>query len=454
MTNINDNEPTPDEEPDELIMVACMHCGCELDPEWGEYYSQFPIGSRWRQGYLNRDSIPSEPVFCWDCCSSCDDCGEPTLNDYLHTVGVDGSRTVCSYCCEDYVECADCSDMRHSEDSRYLDADDCYVCLDCDNSTRSSSRTIHSYSYVPSPKLFWFTPTPNETVSVHMGELSYGYLYGTPLKFDGLLALPDIDTLHHSRIRPHYHTDDLYMGFELETNRGNCIDINGAARYLLSAMKRPKTQHGDEYNSDESYLYLKEDGSVTGFEIVSHPATLEAHKLRIPRDALTSLARDHGMTGWSGEGAGLHVHVNKRAFSHSHLHKFQLFHYRNSTWLKRFAGRDSGRWASFDQTRDHNGDNVKLSSLAKGQYERTYLNRYHALNFCPTNTVELRYFRSSLLPDTLIAVLEMVHAMWLFTGERNSSDYRDNGFAWSHFRSWVQDKDYEFLVPVMDKRGV
>jgi len=448
MTNINDNEPTPDEEPDEVIMVECMHCGSELDPEWSEWYSTFPVGSQWRQRHWASEGRPSEPIYCWECCTTCEDCGEPTLNDYISTVGVDGSRTVCTYCCEEYTECCQCGDMRHHNEVEYDSDEDSSTCEDCDNPRIGSSRVIHSYSYVPSPKHFWFTPTLADA------DVSYAHLYATPLKFDGLLALPDIDSLHHSRIRPHYHTDELYMGFELETNQGNCRSITDAARYLLSAMKRPTTQHGDEYQSDESYLYLKEDGSISGFEIVSHPATLEAHKLRIPRDALTGLAREHGMTGWSGSDAGLHVHVNKRAFSHSHLHKFQLFHYRNSTWLKRFAGRDSGRWASFDQTRDHNGDDVKLSRLAKGQYERTYLNRYHALNFCPSNTVELRYFRSSLRPETLIAVLEMVHAMWSFTGERNSSDYRDNGFAWSHFRSWVQDKDYEFLVPVMDRRGV
>lgn len=165
-----------------------------------------------------------------------------------------------------------------------------------------------------------------------------------------------------------------------------------------------------------------------------------------------------GMASWrkvNGEGAGLHVHVSKASFSHSHLHKFQLFHYINSEYLKKFAGRDSGRWASFNRTSAQYGDDPKLSQLAKGDYDHSDLRRYHALNFVPRNTVELRYFRGSLKHETVLAVLELVHAMWTFTRITTSADYRRGGLSWSMFQEWlVTQPEYEFLPEVMSVRGV
>lgn len=449
MTTDNNNI-VPEQDEEEEHQAECLNCGNSIDIEYDSYATNFPMGYPQRA----RMALPpdAQVVFCEDCFVTCNDCDEAIFGGHEYRVDTGGwdPVTVCRYCHDDYVSCAECGYTARSDYMQYCSEDDASYCSSCYDDMTSAGQHVHSYSWQPSDRLFWYTAL--------RPEQNHNREFVIPIKFAGLRAFGNLDAWQYQRApfdKPEDYDgvkNQLFMGYELETNRGECRDVRSAAEYLLNAMRKTD-EHGVTLQS-EDYLYLKEDGSISGFEIVTMPATLEAHKVLMPRDAFAGLAKDHGMQGWAGAGAGLHVHASKSAFSHAHLHKFQLFHYRNQHWLKSFAGRDSGRWASFDQTTDHNGQRVKLSSLAKGTYERTYLNRYHALNFVPPRTVELRYFRASLKPDTVLAVLEIVHAIWLYTKQHNSSDYRNNGFAWSNFRSWVADQDYEFLVPVMDKRGV
>jgi hypothetical protein len=450
MTDNNQTDQVPNEEPDEpeREMGECYSCACEIDLEDTGYYTGWPVA--YPVSYARRSATP-QPLFCNECTTLCNDCSEVVHFDQVERLDLAwDEHMVCTYCFESYESCVSCGYTTHTDNMCHGDYSDEPYCQSCYDEAQGCGDSVHSYSWQPGDRHFWYVALRPEQ---HLGRE-----YTIPIKFAGLRAFSNLDSWQYQR-QPFDPPQDftavnkqLFMGYELETNIGECSDLRGAAEFLLSAMR--KTDNQGVTLDSEDYLYLKEDGSISGFEIVTHPATLEAHKVLMPRDAFSALAKDHGMVGWAGAGAGLHVHVSKRAFTHAHLHKFQLFHYRNSHWLKTFAGRDSGRWASFDVTQNHNGEPMKLSTLAKGQYERTYLNRYHALNFVPPRTVELRYFRASLKPDTVLAVLEIVHAMWAYTQAHNSSDYRDNGFAWSNFRSWVADQDYEFLVPIMDKRGV
>ena len=445
---MNENTQTP-EEPDEENTVQCHTCDNTIHLEDDGYHQGQLIG------YVPSYRVTSMPGFSWDnlyyceqCYRLCNDCREPAYGDSMMYISQAwDEHYVCDYCCEYYSECSECGETRHHDNMCWSDDLDGYFCNGCYETTCArSSNLVHYYSWDPSHFNFWV---------VDNSDNRWASMYS--LRFDGLRGLIDLPRWNGwaftsstipEEVRP--HRKELFMGFELETNIGSCRNIGEAAESLMDA-DNFRAING---NSEE-YMYLKEDGSISGFEIVSHPATLEAHKVLFPADAIRALAKTHGMSSWAGAGAGLHVHVSKSAFTHAHLHKFQLFHYGNAYFLKKFAGRDSGRWASFSQTTSSWGNPIKLSTLAKGQYERTSLNRYHALNFCPPETVELRYFRASLDPRTVIAVLEMVHAIWKYTMTHNSGDYRNNRFSWSNFRSWLATQDsYEALLPTMDKRGV
>jgi hypothetical protein len=442
--NTNVNDSADDGEEQEPETRVCWSCDNDINLEDDEHITGRIAGDgQVLARRVNRDRDYSTLIYCVDCFTYCEDCDSAAYCDSTINIYVGGwsNRTVCSYCYDDYVTCASCNEVRHSDDTIYQDEGDYYdshLCESCHDSHQEEmeSNLVHNYSWNPSPRLFWFVPSDSEEHS-HLS-----------VDFSGIKALPDLDYYANNRYTyPDVvkHGRDLFMGFELETNNtGDRSSLRDAAEYLVS-----------ESGCDGNYLYLKEDASISGFEIVTHPATLEAHKLLFPRQAIKGLT-DRGLQSWrsvDGTGAGLHVHVSKASFSHSHLHKFQMFHYNNATWLKKFAGRDSGRWASFDRTSSQYGNPVKLSDLAKGTYHHASLARYHALNFVPHNTVELRYFRGSLLPETVLAVLEMVHAIWTYTRDHDSKSYRENGFAWSNFRSWVNNQPYEFLTTTLDRRG-
>lgn len=238
-----------------------------------------------------------------------------------------------------------------------------------------------------------------------------------------------------------------YLGFELETNcRGSYSErreLNqGGAKMLLE-------QHPNDY------LYIKEDGSISGFEIVSHPATVYAHKQLLDLGALRVLALEYKQSSWTsveGCGAGLHVHISKSSFAKpSHIQRFQMFHDSNQDVIKKFAGRDSRRWATFDR----DGDSVPMIYLSRGGQQ---YNRYSALNFQNSATIELRYFRGSLEGTTLLGVLEFVHSVWRYTQIIHSKEISDGNIRWDRYRNWLLDEndnfDFNHLLPLMEKRGV
>lgn len=447
MTLGGDMEP---EEPDDTSWRVCRECETAINTDTdGFYQGVLPA----RYGWRRRDAEPDGEVFyCDECFTYCEDCDDAVLRDNAVVQDISTpsgrvtTRVTCDYCCDNYRDCDRCDDRYHSEDLVYVEEgeseswDNCSLCDGCYHLvTDEYSRVTHNYSWQPPERNFWY--------------ISDGTLQDAPnaFEFKGVRAIPNLSgwSSWHSRSDEiESQKRNLFMGFELETHNRNCPNLIEAGKFLLGSV-------GDGFDG-EQYLYLKEDGSVSGFEIVTMPATLEAHKVLFPRAAIRALADNHGLRGWpniNGNQAGLHVHVSKASFTHSHLHKFQMFHYQNAEMLKKFAGRDSHQWASFERTSSAWGDNYKLSDLAKGDYNNSMLNRRHALNFVPQETVELRYFRSTLNPDSVIAVLEMVHAIWRYTKMNRSVDIKNNKFGWSEFYSWAsRQQNYEFLIKTIDAR--
>lgn len=453
----DDNVVEEPDEPDENL-PNCSNCGSEIDTEsvYSNYHEGRLRGDRqnYRDGFgsTRRMLEDHELIFCDECYFNCEECGDSYHTDDSYTVHAGRNyATICTHCYRrEYSYCARCDETFHSDDLICVDVEDsdewadCYVCGECEAAIVSSGpRVIHDYTYQPPDRHFWVL---DSKVTQPMSN---------SIRFAGVASIPNLDGWYGYQ-SPHMDIEsnkyELFMGAELETNNATCSDLRGAGMFLLDAVRQLSNSEG------EPYLYLKQDGSISGFEIVTMPATLEAHKVMFPGDAIRALGEKHGLCAWksvNGTGAGIHIHVSKAAFSHSHLHKFQMFHYRNQEWLKRFAGRDSDRWASFDVTSQQYGDPCKLSDLSKGNYDHHSLRRYHALNFVPRNTVELRYFRSSLRPETVMSIFELVHAMWRYTKIHSSRDIYERQFQWGEFRSWVADQPtYEFLVPTMDRRSV
>lgn len=248
-----------------------------------------------------------------------------------------------------------------------------------------------------------------------------------------------------SHPRPRFYPDgkqQYYLGFELEVEVDEDSDKYKIAEDLLRQVNKSIT--------DSKYLYLKEDGSLDhGFEIVTHPFTLEFHQ----QFDLSFLERltSQGVRSWDRDTCGFHVHISRSAFtsrvmgqetgrySKAHELRFTSLIYLNREKFIRFAGRQSNDYASFY---DDDTDSVTTHVLKKAKGREG--TRFQAVNVQNSSTIEVRIFRGSLKRERVLANLEMVHACVEYTRNLGESVVKsfaghelDTALRWNRFRSWL-----------------
>jgi hypothetical protein len=189
----------------------------------------------------------------------------------------------------------------------------------------------------------------------------------------------------------------------------------------------------------EEFVILKYDGSIdNGFEIVTAPATLAAHRERwLPFFE----NKPKGLTSWNSGQCGMHVHVSRpTAYVVGKMLVF-LNEPSHQSEIVRIAGRNSTRWAALMDKKLKDG--------------KTYNpNRYEALNTTNSGTVEVRIFRGTVNPQRFMRNLEFVVAMTGFCKEA-SFDFNAGGKPrkaeglWDQFVGYVADTRYEY--PVLHK---
>lgn len=320
---------------------------------------------------------------------------------------------LCPDCAEGAYMCDDCGEPTSEDDQVTVNyeytyctscADDCRWCDSCEmhftssgdcdcESTRGNSR-IMSYTYRPRAQFGWILETD--------GDLS--------------------TVTARSRVP--------FMGFELE------IEItDGNLSEILDTL-------------DQSFAgraYYKHDGSLSnGFEIVTHPMTLAAHKELIDWSFAEKLVR-LGARSFRTETCGLHVHVSRSAFrTATHLALFQHMFTKNQSEMERLAGRSATSWARFSTMQ---GNIVKS---IKGQ---VYRDRYEAVNVTNSNTIEVRIFRGSIKRERILMALGLVDAVFHYTALLHSGALRNGGISFSEFSGWVrkQEGKYDELIQYLDK---
>lgn len=364
--------------------------------------------------------------FTWD--SSRTPNAQPQYEQYLRTIAFEG-RDKCQRCVDaylqengynlddDYFECYWCNNYHHNDYVNHIDGETyCERCVDrhrfyCDNCDSNywegddhdcdddyESGVIHDYSYKPRPYFF----PPKERA-------------------------PD---------------NRLYFGIELE--------VEATRGERLSCAEEVQNSLGER-------VYLKYDGSLSnGFEIVTHPHTLEAFRKDFAFDKFASFRRS-GLRSWDTTTCGLHVHVSRDAFGipydsrtdnysehitsrQTHEVRFMKLIYDNETQVCKLAGRKSG-YAHF-------GDKGNLMRKAR---EQGY-DRHVAVNTENDSTLEVRIFKGSLRPERVLGAIEFVHA-----GVEYTRDLKVNGknraLSWLAFCGYVhanQDR-YSNLYALMLK---
>ena len=277
----------------------------------------------------------------------CQDCGERM---YRGANAGTSSHPLCDTCEErSYTYCEQCGRLLRNEDAYYFDDDDsdCPYCQSCFE--RTNRRTIKDYYYKPDP--------------IFYGE------------------------------------SDRFFGVELE--------IDGAGEDSVYAEDVLAVG-----NNNAERIYCKHDGSLSdGFEIVTHPMTLDYHINEMPWRSVVKTARNLGYTSHQAETCGLHVHVNRDSLGSTSeeqdatIGRILYFVEKNWNELLIFSRRTEyqlSRWAARYGYKDQPKE--MLEHAKKG-----YGGRYTCVNLTNTDTIEFRIFRGTLKYNTLIATLQIVN---------------------------------------------
>lgn len=224
----------------------------------------------------------------------------------------------------------------------------------------------------------------------------------------------------------------------------------------------------DRYSSDEVYGsrcaswflrdlgYLKRDGSVEGFEIVTHPMSYEWFTENFPFQMLPDLSRQNGYIDISTN--GLHVHVSRAGFGGAaHAYRWMKLLYRNYRQVERIGGRHT-QWASFgSDIRNSQFYHLKNTIIReKEEYqegrrniprrdrdlEEQGLTHYAAINNMPRETYELRAFGATLDIAQFKARVQLAAASVQYTRTMRAKDItRDKGWEWNRFADWVHKNE-------------
>lgn len=225
-------------------------------------------------------------------------------------------------------------------------------------------------------------------------------------------------TLNAIRNDPH----DYYVGVELETDNYK-IDARGGRvisrqnNSIAADMARP------------SRLWVpKSDGSVSGPEFVSHPATLSYwHSKEAQLREMFKMLVHAGFRSHDNDNAGMHINISRNAFANrKHLFRFLTLIHTSPAWSMMLSQRtksSADQWASLGYLRRNSSameseceriapDENDLT--APSRYGSTH--RYQALN-APAGQprFEFRLPRGTLRIDRFYKNIEWTVAMIEYT---------------------------------------
>jgi len=243
----------------------------------------------------------------------------------------------------------------------------------------------------------------------------------------------DEDVMNHcsytqsERDRP--EVNPLYLGVELEVERRN------GCPYEIGEMTT-----NEFYNKGQQFAIMKSDGSLSnGFEIVTCPATLNAH--RENWDKFFNGAAIKHLKSWNTDTTGMHVHISRNHLYQLEVGKLLVFinDQKNEEFINHIAGRSSDQWAKKSPK--------KIMDCVNSS------DKYEAVNISHRYTVELRIFKGNLARQGMFRVLEFVHALVGFckTTSMTRLSYKDfirymelpqNRSEYKIFYGWLSRKSY------------
>lgn len=424
----HDAVPTSDQFP---IMAtgnrcqACLHPEIVGDAKWGLIDSHLADGR-----------LIATHVRCAQ--SSCDTCDTNYASMSQRPWRTTAERTQDVYNYQDFTEynrvdgdtrCTTCLEKFYEENGGQ---DNFFYCENCDDTVRLSyTGHFNSTRYCQD--------CLNDNV-YECDECGVEYWDGY---HDDCSANDDDESVIHNysyRPRPYFIGSGKYhLGFELE------VEARNGSRY-----------EGAEIAQDTlgATAYMKDDGSLSdGFEIVTHPHTLEKYQKEFKWEVLTKLKAE-GYRSWNTSSCGLHVHVSRTAFGtadinreaailarQSHELRFMKLIYDNQRQVERIAGRSNNNYASFQ-------DKGRL--VRKVKYGNQSNGRYSAINTENDSTIEVRVFKGSLRKERVLSALEFVTAAVEYTRDLKVTS-KNQALTWLAFTGYISNnlETYPNLALIM-----
>lgn len=380
--------------------VECGYRQCDECGEWHIHYMITEVDCGWGDDML----------VCHDCLRNndryrfCDYCENWYNTDYVDMTEVADGDTVCEDCLDrHYIQCDGCGGWINEDYAHYDDDTDEYYCEDCWENRDNDNTVEHNYYYKPTP-----VPKTHKLVPVNSDII---------------------------------HGDELLFGVELEVDKGN--DKEDTIREIAEA-------------SDD--VYMKHDGSLgsRGFEIVTHPCSLEYHSKDFAWRRICQIAKDNGYKSHDARTCGLHVHVGRHQLGETHSDRSRtianilLMVDRHWDTLVKFSRRneDQLHWASRpDIATPCDGDSEEIARNKALRADNG--DRYQALNLCNNSTIEFRLFNGTLKRDTILATLQFVSNICQYAMSHTTTECMNS--TWEDITTFVT---YDELTTYLHERGI
>lgn len=221
-----------------------------------------------------------------------------------------------------------------------------------------------------------------------------------------------------------YGSGPRYFGVELEVDGAG--EINTNAQKVLDIANRTQT-----------VMYCKHDGSLDdGFELVSHPMSLDYHCSEMPWAEIMDCLKSMGYTSHRAGTCGLHCHVSRAAFGNTESEQdaaiarvlfFVEQHWAELLKFSRRTQRQLERWATRYGYKDKP---IEILDYAKKGYGA---GRYTCVNLTNDDTIEFRIFRGTLKLNTFIATLQLIDRICDVAIFMSDDELKD--MSWSTFVS-------------------
>lgn len=201
------------------------------------------------------------------------------------------------------------------------------------------------------------------------------------------------------------------------------------------------------------HLYVKTDGSLDdGIELVTHPMTLDYHRMKMPWSTILQTSLDLGYRSHKTSTCGLHVHVCRSCFGDSREAQddciSRILYFVEKFWdeLLKFSRRTENqvkRWAA--------RYGMKLCPKeVLDTAKSSFAGRYTCVNLCNVSTIEFRIFRGTLKLNTIIATLQMVDAICDVALFMSDEDLQN--LSWCRFVESLNPQKYPELITYLKER--